>query len=77
MIDDFETMHLHCNKSDDTRHHDQTASTQISFTKNVQSLVAALEELGNPFKEESEDLQVLDTKEIVDHTAVKSGHSTH
>ena len=45
----------------DTRHHDCCAGI---FARDVNSFVSVLEELGNPFKEESLDLLVLDTKEI-------------
>ena len=47
-----------------TQHHDQVASIQIYFARDVQSLVTVIEELGNPFEEESQDLLVIDTKEI-------------
>ena len=33
---------------DDHRHHDQTPSVQNEFVKDVQSLAATIEELGNP-----------------------------
>ena len=35
------------------RHHDQTPSVQASFTEDVRSLVKVMEELGNPFEEDS------------------------
>ena len=47
-------------------HHDQSASVQNAFRKDICSLVNVMEELGNPFKEENEDLVVLDSKEIAD-----------
>ena len=40
-------------------HHDQTANVQNAFRKDVCSLGNVMEELGNPFEEESEDLFVL------------------
>ena len=40
----------------------------MSFAKNVHSLVTVIEELGNPFEEESQDLLLLDTKEIANPT---------
>ncbi len=58
-------------KKDPARHHDQTTSIQAAFAKDVRSLVSAIEDLGNPFEEESTDLLVLDTKEIADHTSVE------
>ena len=53
-----------------TCRHDQIASVQTSFTKDVRSLVTAFEELGNPFEEKSQDLLDLDTKEIADSAVV-------
>ena len=53
-------------------HHEVQRSFQVSFFKDVKSLVAAMEDLGNPFLEESEDLIVLDTKEIAGPAAVTS-----
>ena len=45
---------------------------QTLFNKDVRSLVNVIEELGNPFKEASMDLVVLDTKEMTDHAAIES-----
>lgn len=57
-------------------HQDQTASVQTAFRKDVCSLVNIMEELGNPFEEESEDLLALDSKEIVDPSAVETVKKT-
>jgi len=46
-----------------TKH--QVPSMQNTFLKNVKNLVNAIEELGNPFKEDSGDLLALDTKDIM------------
>ena len=56
----------------DTRHHDQTPSVQASFVKDVCSLVGVIEEMGNPFEEESQDLVILDTKDIAGPAAVET-----
>ena len=45
---------------------------QTSFAKDVRSLVSVMEELDNPFEEESMDLVVLDTKEMGCPAAVES-----
>ena len=63
------------NSKVDTYHHDQTASVQTSFARDVHSLVTVIEELGNPFKEESQDLLVLGTKEIADPAVVNTVRS--
>ncbi|KAK6167167.1 hypothetical protein SNE40_021262 [Patella caerulea] len=51
-----------------SRHHEQTRSDQKSFFEKVKSLSAVMQEMGNPFQEESADLMVLDTKNIADPT---------
>ena len=53
-------------------HHDQTKNVDNAFGKYVCSLVNVKEELGNPLEEESEDLLVLDSKEIADPSAVEA-----
>ena len=56
----------------ETRPIDKIASVQTSFGRDVRSLLAVIEEFGNPFEEESQDLLVLDTKEIVHPDVVKT-----
>ena len=46
-------------------HHDQQPGVQAAFLKEVKALVAVLDEMGNPFLEHSEDLLVIDTRDIV------------
>ena len=45
-------------------HHEQSSASQKRFTCHVQSLVSTIEELGNPFEEESMDLISLVSKDI-------------
>ena len=59
-------------KSDNTHHHDQTTSVQVSFIKDVRSLVNAMEHFGNPFEEESKDLIVLHSKELAGPSAAEA-----
>ena len=47
-------------------HHEQSRASQVRFTCHVQSLVSTIEELGNPFEEESIDLISLVSKDIAD-----------
>ena len=51
-----------------SRHHEQTLSAQKSFFEKVKSLSVVMQEMGNPFQEQSADLLVLDTKNIADPT---------
>ena len=45
---------------------------QTSFTNDVRALVRGIEELGNPFEEESMDMAVLDTKAIAGLAAAET-----
>ncbi|KAJ8351860.1 hypothetical protein SKAU_G00233360 [Synaphobranchus kaupii] len=72
LIEDFEDAHQLMVRRDVVLHHDQTASVQKAFRKDVHSLVNIMEELCNRFKEESENLLVLDSKEIADPSAVET-----
>ena len=70
IIEEFHNEQNHHGGKVNIDHHDQTPSVQISFVKDVRSLVSVMEDLGNPFEEASGDLLVLDSKEIADHAAV-------
>ena len=54
------------------RHHEQTPSVQTTFANHVTSLVSTMEDMGNPFLEDSDDLLVLDTKAIMDAAVVQT-----
>ena len=56
-------------KTDD-RHHEQCESTQKAFFNQVKALSNVIDEMGNPFTDESNDLLVLDTRDIVDSSVV-------
>ena len=53
-------------KEPDFRHHEEVKGVQDAFVKEVKSLRATIEEMGNRFMESSKDLLVLDTHDIVD-----------
>ena len=53
-------------------HHEQIPGIQAAFKKDLLSPVSAIEDMGNPFEEDSTDLLVLDSKEIMDDTVVKA-----
>ena len=42
-------------------HHDQKPGVQAAFMKDVRTLIAVFQEMGNPFLENTQDLLVLDT----------------
>ena len=45
-------------------HHEQTTAFQKKFMKDAKALTGMINELGNPFKETSQDLISLETKDI-------------
>ena len=55
-----------------TKHHEQTRGTQSKFAMQVQNLVEAFEEMGNPFTEDGEDLLRIDTTDMADSSAIKN-----
>jgi len=77
LIDEFQDETDSWNKPPDTRHHDQSESVQSAFVKDVQSMVTVMEDFGNPFKEDSQDLLVLDTKKIAPPAAVDALRRAH
>ena len=59
-------------RPDDTRHHEQVPSVQKTFAKDVKSLIGVIEEMEDPFCEDSVYLLVLDTKKIVPKCVVEA-----
>ena len=53
-------------------HHEEGFSTQKAFKEQTQSLVDAINEMGNPFLHDSADLVVLDSRDILDNTVVST-----
>ena len=51
-IMEFVEENTHLNASEETHYHEETASAQKTFARDVQSLVAVIEELGNHFEED-------------------------
>ena len=48
------------------------ASAQVKFATEVGALVQVLEDMGNPLMEESEDLLVLDSRDVADPAIVQT-----
>ena len=51
---------------------DQTPCVKKLFVKNVRSMVDVLNNMGNPYTDESGDLYVLDTKVVLDKSVTES-----
>ena len=71
LVEDFEEGYDE-DSSNSGGHHEQTKSVQDQFVKDVRALVAAIEEMGNPFMEESGDLLNLNSKVMMPDKVVKA-----
>ena len=54
------------------KHHEHIASAQVKFATEVGALVQVLGDMGNPCMEESEDLLVLDSRDVADPAIVQT-----
>ena len=72
LVEDFEVAACTDQSHDESKHHDQTKAKQAAFFREVNSLLTAFEELGNPFMEETVDLFAIDTKNICSPEAVSA-----
>ena len=72
-VRDFEASlryNLETSLSEQTKRHEQTQAHKSIFSKNVNDLVSAFQQVGNPFLEESKDLIALGSKNIANQNAV-------
>ena len=66
-VHDFEVFAMYSHTSKNThKHHEHTLSTQVSFAREVRTLVEVIDEMGNPFADKSGDLLVLDSRDLAD-----------
>ena len=72
LINEFQASMEKPEKESDRRHHEQCKSTQMAFFNQVKALSHVIEEMGNPFIDESNDLLVLDTRDIADPLVVNA-----
>jgi len=54
----------------DPQHHEEAKHVQKAFERDVRSLVSTIEEMGNPFTEDSSDLLALDRRDIADPAVI-------
>jgi hypothetical protein len=76
LVAEYETASGKKDLANNSKHHEQTPSVQRSFYEKVKSLTGVLNEMGNPFQEETTDLLALDTKNVSDPALAKM-ISTH
>ena len=72
IIEEFQASTDKVGKAADTRHHEESNPVQVSFAQDVQSLTDTIEQMGNPFTETTNDLIVLDTRDIAHPAIVES-----
>ena len=60
-------------KQPNEKHHEEARSAQVAYFKDTKSLVTTIEEMGNPFLEESEELYKLDNKDVALPSVVSTG----
>lgn len=70
-VANYETVSGSKDVKKDSRHHEQSPKAQKAFFEKVQRLTMVIEEMGNPFAEETGDLLTLDTKDIADPSAAQ------
>ena len=70
LLDEFESINEGVNHV--REHHDFSDSVQSIFQKEVKSLLSALEDVGNPFDDDSNDLFALQTKTVVTETSAQN-----
>ena len=67
VICEFERSMQKSTVSSPTKHHGQTRAAQSAFARDTMALKKAIEDMGNPFNEQSTDLLILDTRDIVEN----------
>ena len=70
--EEFEANCLSDSGKTNLKHHELTLSAQSTFANEVRHLVQVIEDMGNPFMEESADLLVLDSQDIADSALVQT-----
>ena len=70
IIEEFQASTDKVSTATDTRHHEESNPVQVSFAQNVPSLTD-IEQMGNSFTENSSDLIILDTRDIVDPAIIE------
>ena len=62
VVTEFEHYKTRSQAQNEKQHHKQTKEIQTSFKKDATALIDVIDDMGNPFQQESVDLLVLDSK---------------
>ena len=66
-----ESMHSEFNAGNKKLHHEQSKAFQLRFKNHVEALFELVNERGNPFEEDSQDLLTLTTQDIIHPSSIK------
>ena len=58
-------------------HHEHNTTQQQAFADYVRSLVAVMDELGNPFLDQTKELVTIDSQNVMPHNVVESLEQIH
>jgi len=72
LIEEFQASIQKPEMESDLRHHEQTKSTQVTYFNQVKALSNVIEEMGNPFIDDSNDLLVLDSRDLADPAVINT-----
>ena len=72
LLREFEEEYLAKENSEHGYHHEEGLSMQKSFKEQAASLIQVINELGNPFLEDGNELLVLDTQNVMDESVVNT-----
>ena len=59
------------------KHHEQSTTQQQAFADDVRSLVAVMDELGNPFLDQTKELLTIDSQNVMPQSVVESLEQIH
>ena len=71
IIEEFQASTDKVGMATDTRGHEESNPIQVSFAQDVRSLTDVIEQMGNPFTENSSDLIILDTRDIANPAIIE------
>ena len=75
VITEFEKRDSRTRTQSDMQHHEQTKEMQVAFKKDVTALVEVIDDMGNPFLEESADLLAIDSKNLANAAVIQTVRS--
>ena len=74
IIEEFQASTDKIDRATDTRQHEEPNPVQVSFAQDVQSLTDIIEQMGNPFTQNSSDMIILDIRDIADPAIIERMH---